>query len=231
MALVCHPSVEAATTDDARNYAAWYDGGLALGMLACSPVDEYASLRASFFDQALLEHTHEYGVRQVVLLSSGLDTRAFRLPWPTGTAVYEVDSGEALAYKAGLLEALPPTCARRVCVPAEPAAEWLARLTAAGFAPELPAVFLADGLAGYLVEAGVVRLLDCVHALCHSPASRLLIDLPTAGAASPAYAWFASIDDSEATFACDDPYHFLSEHGWTVDVSANGGPFLCCTRC
>ncbi|WP_156745365.1 class I SAM-dependent methyltransferase, partial [Mycobacterium sp. 1165178.9] len=46
------------------------------------------------------------GIRQVVILASGLDTRPYRLWWPRGTTVYEVDQPQVLDFKAEVLRGL-----------------------------------------------------------------------------------------------------------------------------
>jgi O-methyltransferase involved in polyketide biosynthesis len=40
----------------------------------------------------------------VVLAAAGMDTRAFRLNWPPGTRLYEMDLPEVLAAKDGVIE-------------------------------------------------------------------------------------------------------------------------------
>src|ERR1700693_4580257 len=55
------------------------------------------------------------GIRQVVILAAGLDARAYRLPWPPGTVVYEIDQPEVIAFKTTTLTGLgaEPTADRR----------------------------------------------------------------------------------------------------------------------
>ncbi len=51
---------------------------------------DVAKVRARFYDAFFLDATNA-GITQVVILASGLDSRAYRLPWPAGTVVYELD--------------------------------------------------------------------------------------------------------------------------------------------
>src|SRR5689334_1668188 len=46
------------------------------------------AVRTRFFDDFFLD-AGRAGIRQAVILASGLDSRAYRLPWPDGTTVFE----------------------------------------------------------------------------------------------------------------------------------------------
>lgn len=106
-------------------------------------------LRTRFYDELLLGA----GADQVVLVAAGLDARAWRLPWPPGTTVYELDQPQVLAYKAARLSA-PPVVDRRA-VAVDLRGDWIAALLAAGYDPGRPAAWLVEGLLAYLrpVEA------------------------------------------------------------------------------
>jgi len=79
-------------------------------------------IRTKYFDEYLLAAA-QAGVRQVVILASGLDSRAYRLPWPDGTTVYEIDQPAVIEFKTRTLADLgaEPTANRRTvrstCVP------------------------------------------------------------------------------------------------------------------
>ncbi|SOD64315.1 methyltransferase, TIGR00027 family [Streptomyces zhaozhouensis] len=130
----------------------------------------YFGLRTRVVDDFLLGAARA-GVRQVVLLGAGLDTRAHRLPWPAGRTVYELDRRPVLAFKARVHAALPPSApapderARRVAVPVDLAGPWESALTDAGFDPGRPTAWLAEGLLLYLPEAAERRLVDTVDRL------------------------------------------------------------------
>jgi methyltransferase (TIGR00027 family) len=66
------------------------------------------AVRTRFLDDALLQGTADCTSAQVVLLACGMDARAFRLPWPTGTHVFELDLAETLAFKDMVLSSRPP---------------------------------------------------------------------------------------------------------------------------
>src|SRR5271166_1029823 len=75
---------------------------------------EGMAVRTRFFDR-LFTDAAAAGVRQAVILASGLDARAYRLPWPTGTVVYEIDQPDVIEFKTKTLAGLgaEPTAERR----------------------------------------------------------------------------------------------------------------------
>ncbi|RJO73407.1 class I SAM-dependent methyltransferase [Nocardia panacis] len=131
-----------------------------------------AKARTKFYDEFFRAAT-DAGSRQVVILASGLDSRAYRLPWPAGTVVYEVDQPRVLEFKTRALAELgaAPTADRRTAA-VDLREEWSAALRAAGFDPTRPTAWSAEGLLGYLPPAAQDRLLDTVTELS-APGSRL----------------------------------------------------------
>ncbi|MYR41934.1 class I SAM-dependent methyltransferase [Streptomyces sp. SID5910] len=126
----------------------------------------YFGLRTRVLDDFLLRSVRTGGARQVVLLGAGLDTRAFRLDWPSGCVVFEIDRDGVLAFKHEVLGALSaePT-ATRVPVAADLRADWAGALRAAGFDPAVPTAWLAEGLLFYLPSAAETGLIDTVDRL------------------------------------------------------------------
>ena len=106
------------------------------------------------------------GIRQVVILAAGLDARAYRLPWPAGTVVYEIDQPEVIAFKTTTLTGLgaEPTADRRT-VAIDLRQDWPAALREAGFDADRPTAWIAEGLLGYLPPDAQDRLLDNITAL------------------------------------------------------------------
>ncbi len=144
------------------------------------------SIRTRFFDDALVRVVDERALKQVVLLAAGMDTRAFRLEWPSGTILFEVDRREIFDRKEPLLRdaGATPRSDRRVVV-ADLGAPWESHLMDAGFDPCQPSAFLVEGLLIYLDEASVDRVLADVSALAASGswlgmdlADRTLLDAP-----------------------------------------------------
>ncbi|MFG2721679.1 class I SAM-dependent methyltransferase [Streptomyces sp. NPDC048416] len=125
----------------------------------------YFGLRTRVLDDFLLRSVRG-NARQVVLLGAGLDTRAFRLDWPSDVVVFELDRAGVLAFKQQVLSDLSaaPT-ADRVPVPVDLRADWVTGLTAAGFDPALPSVWLAEGLLFYLPSPTETYLIDTVDRL------------------------------------------------------------------
>jgi methyltransferase (TIGR00027 family) len=156
----------------------------------------YFGLRTRVLDEFLRELT-DAGVRQVVLLGVGLDARAFRLDWPAGTVVYELDRGSVLAFKDQVLAGLrAQPRARRVTIAADLREEWRDRLVAAGFDPRVPTAWLAEGLVMYLPGAAERALVDTV------------VDLSAAGSAL-AY---------DALFRQDGNHDIYTSSETTIDV-------------
>jgi methyltransferase (TIGR00027 family) len=123
------------------------------------------AVRTRFFDTFFDEAT-QAGIRQAVILASGLDARAYRLEWPTGMTVFEVDQPEVIAFKTQTLSALGanPTTDRRT-VAIDLRNDWPAALVEAGFDTSRPTAWIAEGLLGYLPPEAQDRLLDNISAL------------------------------------------------------------------
>ncbi|WIM86940.1 class I SAM-dependent methyltransferase [Candidatus Mycobacterium wuenschmannii] len=132
----------------------------------------YQAVRTHFFD-AHFAGAAEAGIRQVVILASGLDSRAYRLDWPAGTSVYEIDQPKVLEYKAATLAAHGATpSANRHEVAIDLRQDWPAALIAAGFDPKAPTAWLAEGLLMYLPAEAQDRLFTQIGELS-APGSRI----------------------------------------------------------
>ncbi|MFI8163563.1 class I SAM-dependent methyltransferase [Streptomyces microflavus] len=126
----------------------------------------YFGLRTRVLDDFLLQSVHAGGARQVVLLGAGLDSRAFRLDWPPGCVIFEIDREEVLAFKHQVLDGLSAAPkAARVPVPMDLRADWAGALPGAGFDPAAPSVWLVEGLLFYLPPAAETYLIDTVDRL------------------------------------------------------------------
>ncbi|MFD5466871.1 SAM-dependent methyltransferase [Kitasatospora sp. NPDC127059] len=173
----------------------------------------YIALRTALFDDYLLAATRS-GLRQVVLLAAGLDTRALRLDWPAGTTVFELDLPEVLEFKEAVLG---PAGGTRTVVPADLREDWAPALTAAGFHPGAPTAWLAEGLLPYLTSADNDLLVQRVGALS-APASRLAVEHvnPTTtykGDVSGFRKMQSSIG-AQWRSTQPDPPGWLAGHGW-----------------
>jgi methyltransferase (TIGR00027 family) len=140
---------------------------------------DYMAARTSFFDQFFLDATRA-GVRQVVILAAGLDSRAWRLPWPDGTTVYELDQPQVLEFKSSTLaeNGAQPTC-ELVSVPVDLRHDWPAALQQAGFDASAPSVWSAEGLLPFLPAAAQELLFRRVQTL-GAAGSRIAVEAPGA---------------------------------------------------
>ncbi|MFD8808073.1 class I SAM-dependent methyltransferase [Streptomyces sp. NPDC059597] len=172
-------------------------------------------IRTRFLDD-LLREAAVSGVRQVVLLGAGMDSRAFRMDWPEGTRLFEVDTAAPLDFKASVLrrERALARC-ERITVPVDLREDWPRALAAAGHDPAARTVWIAEGLLIYLPEDAVELLLARIGAQS-APGSRMGLTLGSRGVierfgadAAPGSA--ASLWVSEMP---DDPVDWLAGHGW-----------------
>ncbi|MFJ8753005.1 class I SAM-dependent methyltransferase [Streptomyces sp. NPDC102441] len=125
----------------------------------------YFGLRTRVLDD-FLHRSVGTGVRQVVLLGAGLDTRAFRLDLPSDCVVFEIDRAGVLAFKEQVLADLSAAPkAKRIPVPVDLRADWVTALTSVGFDPAAPSVWLAEGLLFYLPGPAETYLIDTVDRL------------------------------------------------------------------
>ena len=130
------------------------------------------AVRTKFFDDVFTA-AGDAGIRQAVILASGLDSRAYRLPWSEGTVVYEIDQPEVIGAKSATMTQIgaAPTAERRT-VAVDLRDDWPAALRAAGFDPAAPSAWSAEGLLAYLPPEAQDRLFDNITALS-APGSRL----------------------------------------------------------
>ena len=145
---------------------------------------DFMAVRTAFFDEYFLDGVGS-GVRQVVILAAGLDARAWRLPWPDGTAVYELDQAKVLEFKSTTLRnrGAHPT-SRLVSVAVDLRQDWPTALQEAGFDPSIPTVWSAEGLLRYLPARAQDLLFERVQALSPS-GSWLAVNAPAKEAADP----------------------------------------------
>jgi methyltransferase (TIGR00027 family) len=213
-------------------------------------VSQFANVMAArtrFFDDFFLDAVASAtasgtatraGVRQAVILASGLDARAYRLPWPAGTVVFEIDQPQVIESKSAALADLgaEPTADRRV-VAIDLRLDWPAALRNAGFDPAQPTAWIAEGLLGYLPAEAQDRLLDQITALS-APGSRFAAEgVPSTSDVDEdeirermkenSDRWRAhgfDLDFGELIFLGDraEVTSYLQGHGWTTtSISTN----------
>ena len=148
------------------------DGESPVGM---SRFADGMAARTRFFDD-FFSGAVAAGVRQAVILASGLDARAYRLTWPQDMTVYEIDQPEVIEFKATTLAGLgarPTVDLKTVAVDLRN--DWPAALAEAGFDTAAPTAWIAEGLLGYLPPDAQDRLLDTIAELS-APGSRLAVE-------------------------------------------------------
>lgn len=126
------------------------------------------AMRTKFFDEYFLRVT-DSGIRQAVILAAGLDSRAYRLPWPSGTVVFEVDQPAVIEFKNGTLADLgaAPTATHKT-VGVDLREDWPKALREAAFDDTIPTAWLAEGLLIYLPPDAQDRLIDTITDLSGS---------------------------------------------------------------
>ncbi|UXA18952.1 SAM-dependent methyltransferase [Mycobacterium sp. SMC-4] len=164
------------------------------------------AVRTKFFDDSVLASTAA-GVRQVVILASGLDARAYRLGWPPATVIYELDQPQVIEFKTDTLAGIgaEPTATRQP-VAVDLRQDWPSALRAAGFDASQPTAWLAEGLLIYLPSQAQDLLFDRITALS-APGSTVSTEYV------PGIVDF----DAEKARALAEP---LQQHGLDLDMSA-----------
>jgi methyltransferase (TIGR00027 family) len=198
-------------------------------------MNEQVAVRTRFFDD-FFTTASDSGIRQAVILASGLDTRAYRLPWQAGTAVFEIDQPEVIEFKTRTLAGLgaEPT-ARRHAVSIDLREDWPAALRQAGFDSSLPTAWSAEGLLVYLPPEAQDRLFDNITELS-APGSRLATEhmdmsgLPADWAerlTERSQRIGSNINLAELFYTGErnSAADYLTNHGWQVDIRNTAAAF------
>jgi methyltransferase (TIGR00027 family) len=137
---------------------------------------QWVGVRTRFFDD-FFTGAAQSGIRQSVILAAGLDARAYRLAWPAGSTVFEVDQPQVLEFKQDVLDesgAVPSS--HRVTVAVDLREDWPAALRAAGFDPDQPTAWALEGLLPYLPGAAQDALFEQLQELS-AVGSRVAVEL------------------------------------------------------
>lgn len=195
----------------------------------------FQGARTRYFDD-YFSGAADAGVRQVVILAAGLDSRAFRLSWPDETTIFELDQPQVLAFKGYVLSqrGIRPTAERRE-VAVDLRQDWPKALCDAGFDPTRPSAWIAEGLLLYLPAAAQEQLFTGIDGLA-APGSHVAVE---DGVPMPATAYDAAV--AAEIEAGDDTRNFhrliyneqyapagqwFGDRGWTATVT----PLADCMR-
>jgi methyltransferase (TIGR00027 family) len=187
----------------------------------------YQGARTRYFDD-YFRQAAAAGVPQIVLLAAGLDSRAYRLPWPDGTTIFELDQPQVLDFKREVLteQGATPNAERRE-VAIDLREDWPQALRDSGFDETQPSAWIAEGLLIYLPATAQEQLFTGIDVLASSGSHVAVED----GAPLPAEAFKAAVEEERAAQAEGDDRLFfqlvynerhapaqewLGEHGWTA---------------
>ncbi|GAB3033674.1 putative S-adenosyl-L-methionine-dependent methyltransferase [Mycobacterium bourgelatii] len=199
----------------------------------------YMASRTMFFDNFFIEAA-QVGVRQHIILAAGLDSRAWRLPWPDTATVYELDQPKVLEFKTSTLaeHGAEPTC-HRVGVAVDLRQDWPTALRQAGFDPSQPSAWSVEGLLPYLPAAGQDLLFNRIDELS-AAGSRVAVEAPGPGWMDPDVRarrrermerlrnLMADVDPQREIPRTDELWYFeeredvadwLRRHGWDVKAT------------
>ncbi|PXX05383.1 class I SAM-dependent methyltransferase [Mycolicibacterium moriokaense] len=185
------------------------------------------AVRTRFFDDFFM-NAGAAGIRQAVILASGLDSRPYRLPWPQGSTVYEIDQPKVIEFKSTTMTEIgaTPTAERRA-VSIDLREDWPAALRRSGFDETQPTAWSAEGLLNYLPPDAQDRLFDNITALS-APGSQLATEYHPDGGATVAERTKAmraqweqhgfDVDLSNLFYSGErnSVVDYLTDHGWQV---------------
>jgi methyltransferase (TIGR00027 family) len=187
----------------------------------------FQGARTRYFDD-YFRRAADAGVRQVVILAAGLDSRAYRLSWPDTTTIFELDRPQVLDFKREVLSeqgATPHAERREVAVDLRE--DWPQALRDTGFDPAKPSAWIAEGLLIYLPVAAREQLFTGIDALASS-GSHVAVE---ESLALPDEAFQAAVAGERAARAEGDDRLFFQliyneqhdpaqrwfdQHGWTA---------------
>jgi methyltransferase (TIGR00027 family) len=190
--------------------------------------DPYLTILTRYFDDALVEAVRKTTIRQVVIVGAGMDTRAFRLAWPSGIHLFEVDTADVFAYKEPILHRLgaQPLCQRHTAC-ARSYVSLARALRRTTFDPALTTAFLIERLQ-YLSPQRADRLLRELSALAseRSWLGLALVSHETlhSNFMKPLLRKFEGVGLPPWTFGVDDPETWLAQYGWTGGSVVAGAP-------
>jgi methyltransferase (TIGR00027 family) len=205
---------------DAMRRASWPGYG------ATGP-EPYLTVMTRFFDDALRQVVAESAIRQVVILNAGMDTRAYRLAWPSAVTVFEVDRSDVFEHMNAVINRVGARAACRRQVVAADRHGWARALLKARFDSRTPAAFLVEGLQ-HLDSSAADQLLRDVTTVS-SPDSWIGLALTTEQTRcspfmTPYLHKMEALGFPPWRFGVDDPESWLATYGWDAVSVVAGAP-------
>lgn len=207
------------------------------GLLDNPPTSENATafprlygVQTRFFDE-FFGSAVNMGIRQAVIVAAGLDSRAYRLEWPSQTTIFEVDQPKVLEFKGRVLadHGAEPNV-HRVEVAADLRTDWPTTLAGAGFDRRKASAWSVEGLLSYLTAEAQDALFARIDELC-APGSQVAVgalgsrqdrtQLSDLEASHPGVNAWGDVDFSALTYDDEnrvDPDVWLADHGWEVEL-------------
>jgi methyltransferase (TIGR00027 family) len=190
----------------------------------------FQGARTRYFDD-YFRRAADAGIRQVVILAAGLDSRAYRLTWPDHTTIFELDRPQVLDFKREVLaeQGAKPNAERRE-VAIDLREDWPQALRDSGFDAAKRSAWIAEGLLIYLPATAEQQLFTGIDALA-TPASHVAVE-DGAPMASDDYA--DAVEQERAAVAEGEQRVFFQlvynerhapadqwfdEHGWTAEAT------------
>lgn len=191
-------------------------------------IKDYAAVRTKWFDEYFIA-AGANGIDQAVVLAAGLDARPWRLPWVSGSSVYEIDQPQVLAFKADTLSARgAQPAAKYRAVPVDLRGDWSTALRSCGFDPATPTAWSAEGLLPYLSASDQDRLFERIAELS-ATGSRIAVEALGPRALDPDYLergrqYLRGVQDNATPDVDDllfleertDVQKWLTDRGWAV---------------
>lgn len=192
------------------------------------PLTSAMVIRTRYFDEFLLHAASHTGLRQIVIVAAGYDTRAYRLDWPADTRLFELDQPDVLRHKAQVLGTLgaEPAC-ERVPISTNLVENWPSDLLSGGFDPAQPSAWLLEGFLFYIPTSAIIHMLEEVTAFS-VPGSRLGFDivncLTLTSPITKAWIEMQAREGAPWIGALDEPETLLAELGWAASITQPGAP-------
>lgn len=187
---------------------------------------DFQGARTKYFD-SYFQRAAAAGARQVVILAAGLDSRAYRLPWPDGTTVFELDQPQVLDFKREVLaeHGVQPRAQRRE-IAVDLRDDWPQALQDNGFDPTQFSAWIAEGLLIYLPAAAQEQLFSGIDGLACLGSHVAVED----GAPLPQDEFRTKVEEERAAAdgaarpffqlvyneRCAPATEWFGEHGWTA---------------